>query len=274
MDSPNILPLYAQLLGVGVLWVTIHCSGMCGPIMAGLVVGGQPQVPHNAPWKHRLSVVQNVLAYQGGRGLMYTLLGVTAGLLGASIEAFIQPVTALTSLVVAIALLAAGFFSLPDVIAIRHALAQRRQVASATPPAPRKPSLSTRFVSGMMRILPTAKQLHGPKRMFATGFILGLLPCMLMFWVLGLAASSASPLHGALLMLTLIALTTPVLLAAGLSTTLISPRLRRFGQTLIPAGMMFSGLWLLLIGLAANGIIEHIHLPFRIGDSDFTIMVF
>lgn len=270
MESTNVLPLYAQLVGVGVLWVTIHCSGMCGPIMAGLVVGGRPKDSPDSPWQHRWSVIQNVLAYQGGRGLMYAMLGMSAGIIGASLETFIQPITALTSLLVAFALLAAGFLSLPDVIAIRHSLAQRR---NAAPSSSNGPNLTARFVSKMMRLLPSPEQLHGPPRMFATGFILGLLPCMLMFWVLGLAAASNSPLHGALLMLTLIALTTPVLLAAGLSTTLIHPRWRRFGSTLVPAGMMFSGLWLLLIGLAANGIIDHAHLPFTIGDSEFTLML-
>ena len=29
--------LWAQLVGVGILWVSIHCGGMCGPIVGGLI---------------------------------------------------------------------------------------------------------------------------------------------------------------------------------------------------------------------------------------------
>ena len=274
MSDQSVLPLYAQLLGVGILWVTIHCSGMCGPIMAGLVIGTGTRDPITQPWRHRWSVAKQVLAYQSGRGIMYALLGMSAGVLGAQVETNVQTVASFASLVVAIALLIAGFLKLPDAVAIRQALAARRRAANAdTGHAPPKPSLTTRFVGGMMRALPSAQQLSGPARMFVIGFILGLLPCSLTFWVLGLSAASTSPLHGALLMLVLIALTTPVLLAAGLSTTLISPRMRRYGATLVPIGMMLSGLWLLLISLASNGVIPHVHLPLRFGDNEYMFML-
>lgn len=274
MSDQSVLPLYAQLLGVGILWVTIHCSGMCGPIMAGLVIGTGTTDAVTQPWRHRWSVAKQVFAYQSGRGIMYALLGMSAGFLGARVETAVQTVASFASLTVALALLIAGFLKLPDVVAIRQALAARRRTANAEAGhPPPKPKLTTRFVGAMMRALPSAQQLSGPARMFVVGFILGLLPCSLTFWVLGLSAASTSPLHGALLMLVLIALTTPVLLAAGLSTTLISPRLRRYGANLVPFGMMLSGIWLLLISLAANGLIAHAHLPLRFGDREYMLML-
>lgn len=277
MDAENIMALYAQLVGVGFLWVTVHCSGMCGPIVAGLVVHTHPRDPKSSGWAHRASVLRYVLAYQSGRALMYALLGLLAGLLGAQVEARVQSVTAIASVLVAGGLLLAGLLRVP---ALSRRLArwrvQRRARRSADScadrPSPRLP-LSARFVGGLMRRLPRSPRLSGAPRMFINGFLLGLLPCMLMFWVLGLAASSASPLHGALLMVTLIAMTTPVLIAAGLSTTLISPRLRRFGHYIVPFGMIFSGIWLGLIALAANGWIQHIHLPFTLAGQKLVIML-
>ncbi|AWV90679.1 sulfite exporter TauE/SafE family protein [Bradymonas sediminis] len=277
MDAENVMALYAQLVGVGFLWVTVHCSGMCGPIIAGLVVHTHPQDQQASPWAHRWSVVKHVLAYQSGRGLMYALLGLLAGLLGAQVEATVQPIAATASLLVALLLLLLGLAQLPVVMRRRARLRVERRAkkaASAGPDAARpKPPLSARFVAGITRRLPSAAQFKGPLRMFVTGFMLGLLPCMLMFWVLGLAASSASPLHGALLMVTLVGLTTPVLVAAGLSTTLVSPKLRRLGQHIVPFGMIFSGIWLGLIAMAANGWIEHIHLPFTLFGKKLVMML-
>lgn len=272
MEFGRVSPLYAQLIGVGMLWVTIHCSGMCGPIIAGLVIHNHPQDQGAPLWKHRWSVAKHVLAYQGGRGIMYIILGFFAGLLGAQVEAAVKPVAAISSLIVAILLVLAGFSRLPDVIALRTTL-RARQARDGSKRSVRKPPLSARFVAWITRQLPSTEKLSGVSRMFVTGFMLGLLPCGLMFWVLGLSASSASSLHGALLMLTLVAITTPVLVAAGLSTTLISPRLRQLGQHIIPGGMMFSGAWLGLIAMAANGWINHVHLPFTLAGKEYMFML-
>lgn len=272
MNFAQVSPLYAQLIGVGMLWVTIHCSGMCGPIIAGLVIHTHPQDDGTSRWKHRWSVAKHVLAYQSGRSLMYAILGVCAGILGAQVEAAIQPIAAIASLIVSVLLILAGFSRLPDVIALRQTLRERRLQQGEQARARRVP-LSARFVAWMTRKLPSQERLSGALRMFVTGFMLGLLPCGLMFWVLGLSASSASPLHGGLLMVTLVAITTPVLVAAGLSTTLISPKLRQWGQHLVPAGMMFSGAWLGLIAMAANGWISHVHLPFTIAGNEYMFML-
>lgn len=271
MEITSATPLYAQLVGVGMLWVTIHCSGMCGPIIAGLVVHTTPQSTETSRWSHRWSVVKHVLAYQGGRGIMYAILGLFAGILGAQVEAAIQPVAAIASLIVAVVLIVAGFSRLPSVISLREAV-RERQARAKEQPTMRKTPISARFVLWITRQLPSTDRLSGALRMFVTGFMLGLLPCGLMFWVLGLSASSASPFHGAMLMVTLVVITTPVLVAAGLSTTLISPKLRQLGQHLIPGGMMFSGVWLGLIAMAANGWIEHVHLPFTLGGKEYMFM--
>lgn len=264
MEASTVTSLYAQLFGVGLLWVTIHCSGMCGPIIAGLVLHTHPKNQHEGPWQHRWSVAKHVLAYQSGRGLMYVFLGGLAGLLGAQMEVAIRPLTSSASLVVAALLIVVGLLQIPAV----KKLFQRRGASGQY-----RPPLSARFTAAITRRLPSSDRLKGPARMFVTGFMLGLLPCMLMFWVLGLSASSASMLHGALLMVCLVLLTTPILLAAGLSTTLISPRLRQWGHRIIPGGMIFSGVWLLLIAMAANGWIGHMHKAIHLFGREFMFML-
>lgn len=265
MESSPYLAFYAQLVGVGVLWVTVHCSGMCGPIMAGLVASGQKAGVKIGSGASASEAVKGVLSYQAGRGLMYCLLGMTAGFLGAGAEEWIRGVTKISGLAVAVVLFAVGIAKLPIVQNALAASRKNQRSASAI--------WVGRSIARLMRALPSKERFGGPLRMALSGFILGLLPCMLMFWVLGLSAATASPFHGAMLMIGLVVMTTPVLLAAGLSTSLVGGRFRRLGQLIVPFGMMFSGVWLGMIAIAANGWIEHIHLPFTIFGEKLVIML-
>ena len=75
-----ILPAaYAQVLGLGVLWTSVHCIGMCSPLLAGFDIAGVMR------GRSRLQGVFGVLLYQAGRGLTYAWLGGLAGLLGAGL---------------------------------------------------------------------------------------------------------------------------------------------------------------------------------------------
>ena len=69
-------PQLVQVVGLGVLWVSLHCAGMCGPILAGLAVGG-PELLAGARVRRG---ARRVLAYQSGRAAMYALLGALARL--------------------------------------------------------------------------------------------------------------------------------------------------------------------------------------------------
>ena len=109
--------------------------------------------------------------------------------------------------------------------------------------------------------------------MAAFGFVLGFLPCVLMFWVLGIAASTASIAHGAAVMVLLVVMTTPVLLAAALGSSLPGVFRRFRSDRVIGAAMLVSGVWLALIAAAANGWIGHVHIPFEIGGRELVIML-
>jgi sulfite exporter TauE/SafE len=101
--------------------------------------------------------------------------------------------------------------------------------------------------------------------------IMGLLPCMIPAWVLGLAASTQSPLHGALLMVILVWMTSGVIFGFGLAPAAILAR-RRAGRALVPSMLVLSGCWLGLVAAAANGWIGHASLGFTAGNSGYAMM--
>jgi sulfite exporter TauE/SafE len=114
------------------------------------------------------------------------------------------------------------------------------------------------------------------------GAVMGFLPCMLPLWVLGLSALTGSAVHGAALMLLLVAMTTPVLLVVTLLPRL-APVLSRARGRRVPAAiataapaffMGVSGVWLLLVGSAGLGLIGHAHLGFTLAGRGFLIMFF
>lgn len=272
MSNPSVAALYAQLIGIGVLWVSVHCSGMCGPIMAGLVVSSRPQHGEKAAGRQTLYDAQSVLTYQAGRAFTYAVLGATAGIIGAGAESWIQGIARVSGIFVAMALLIFGFLQFPDVKGLMEDL-KRHRAKERSPQVKNQAPFSVRAVSKLFSILPSREKVGARGRMFFSGVILGLLPCSLMFWVLALSAASASPVHGAGLMVTLVALTTPVLLLAGASSGLLTGKWRRAGAYAIPIGMMFSGLWLGLISCAANEWIPHVGIPLNFSGEEFMLML-
>lgn len=247
--SPQLL----QVLGLGVVWVSLHCAGMCGPIVAGLAGSGAegsrgPRVGRGAA---------RVLTYQAGRAAMYAILGALAGWIGHAAEAVVADVAKIAGLVLAAVLIVAG---------VLQGIGARRPKVGEGPP------LSARIVRTILRAIAKAWPERLPGRLAAVGFAMGLLPCMLMFWVLSLSASTASASQGALLMLTLVAMTTPVLLIAGCGPLIATPGAQRIGRWLVPAGVVLSGVWLGLVSVAANGWIEHQWLEFTAFDRQYFVM--
>lgn len=241
-------PQFAQLLAIGLLWVTVHCSGMCGPIVAGLSAPGtQSSAKSNGRgwWTQAL----RVLAYQGGRAVTYLALGAAAGLAGHAAESVIGQVGGVASLAMAAVLIGGGLARIAGVDS------RLGELAGAG---------AGRFVGQALGRMRHIGSDHPYLRMSGFGLVLGLLPCMLMFWVLGLAASTASVTGGALVMVGLVVLTTPVLIVAGQAPLLFRrPRLRRLGERIIPFAVVGSGVWLALVGAAANGWIAHQHFVFE-----------
>jgi sulfite exporter TauE/SafE len=250
----DMTALYLQVLGIGLVWTTFHCVGMCGPIIAGVTTApGDRSLPRGTLMMRRF---RRVLAYQGGRAVTYAILGATAGLVGATAEASLGSVTRAVSLLMALVVITAGVMKLPPVAA--------RLSARFTG--------SGEWVGNLIRATSRLGKAGSARRMVLTGAAMGLLPCMLMFWVLAYSASSASVIHGAALMVVLVVLTTPALVSASCASAL-SVR-GRGGPWVVPAMMLLSGVWLGLEAAAANDWIPHVHLPFRLFGDVYTLMLF
>ncbi len=255
-------PFYAQVFGIGLLWVTVHCFGMCGPIMASITAAtGVHQSPD--PTTRLWRAFKGVIAYQSGRGLVYMALGASAGLAGSAARGLIRDLTQTAGLVVAAVILAIGLIKLFSLRPPR-ALAGLRS---------RWSKRSARFTSKVLRILRHNGPRSGAAAMVLFGLALGFLPCMLMFWVLGIAATTQSAFHGAALMLLLVAMTTPVLVLAACGSSLPGIFRRLRSDRVIGGAMVLSGVWLMLIAFAANGWIDHVHIPFEFRDEPLVIML-
>ncbi len=275
---------YAQLLSLGLVWISIHCSGMCGPLLIGFDVAGAAR---GAP---ALRGGLGVLTYQAGRAVSYGVLGVFAGLVGKGLGAFFESAGAIFALFFGLTVLGTLAFRIWRDIGARQSsanivpisemrLGQREKTSKSEISNPStsetsnssiseisNPSSSeisrglvARIVGGVPRMLhPLAggdETRH--LRIFALGAAMGLLPCMITLWTLGLAATTGSPIHGALLMLLLVAMTTPVLLGVTLLARVVP---KRFGRALPGVLMGLSAAWLLMVGLAGLGVVDHLHL--------------
>jgi hypothetical protein len=94
-----------------------------------------------------------------------------------------------------------------------------------------------------------------------TGVMLGFLPCMIVVWALGLAATTGSVFQGALVMVTLVALTTPMLVGVSLLPRVVARFLSPRARKVIPeVAMGLSGSWVVMVGLAGLELVPHVHL--------------
>jgi hypothetical protein len=265
---------YAQLLSVGLVWISLHCSGMCGPLLIGFDVAGA------ASGVGALRGALSVLIYQAGRAVTYLALGVLAGLLGKGLASTFEAAGAVFALGFGLAVLGSLLHRLWDrqrPVRPGPTRLERRADGSKIETHDAKSeqlenqgnrSLVVRIIAAIPRALhPLAGGDEGRGlRVFGLGLAMGLLPCMITYWTLGLAAMTGSPWHGALLMLLLVAMTTPVLLGVTLIPRVIP---RRFSRVLPKVLMGLSGAWLFMVGLAGLGVVDHLHL----GLGDYTIML-
>jgi sulfite exporter TauE/SafE len=229
---------YGQLFGLGLPWVTVHCGAMCGPIAGGMTAS----IPR------KVERIRGIGAYQLGRAVVYVPLGAAAGAFGGAVELRPQ-VGAVAGLAMAAIMLAAawrgggagaGARAGAAVIPVRRLLRHvegRRGLASSIGAAQRLLARGTVF--------PLA---------FA-GVALGALPCMLPAWVLGLAATTGSAVHGAALMALLLVMNTLPLAAAAV---VLPGRTRGALGALLPrAALTASALWIALGALAALHLVPH-----------------
>jgi uncharacterized protein len=173
--------------------------------------------------------VLRLLAYQAGKAVTYALLGAVAGALGGVALLALRQWAPVLLITLALGMGTAGVLGL------------RRRGLDQTPVPGFLQAALRRWAAGR----------NGP---FLLGLILAFLPCGVVVWALGLAIAAADPWHGALLMLGLIVLNTPVLVAVQLAGQAAGlARIRTRLWWLPPATLIASGAWLLGLALTAGG---------------------
>ncbi len=224
---------YAQLFALGLPWVSLHCGAMCGPIVAGLTSA--------TPCKSKR--IQGVAAYQMGRAAIYLPLGAVAGGLGHALE--VRPAVGATAAILfACALTAAAVVR---AMGPGSSLISTGELLRKVQSSPR----ATRLVTSSQTLVR-----NGSLVPFAlAGTMLSALPCMLPAWVLGLAAGTGSPFHGAALMAGLLTLSAVPL---AIASVLLPGKAQGAMARLVPTvALLFSAGWLVLGALATLHVLPH-----------------
>lgn len=209
----NNLPL-AFLMG---LLGSLHCAVMCGPLMLSL------PLQKNSYFK---SAVQ-VLLYQLGRVLIYTLLGLFVGFVGNSFTVFVNQQTLSliigVILVVFTALQLSGRYS-KTLIAIQF-----------------------KMINPISKLM--GKLFGLPFWGFFAGLLNGLIPCGMVYLALATALNNATVQGGAIFMFLFGLGTTPLMLMISLGGIYLKKYIRFNTQKLIPYFMLFIGLLFMLRSL-------------------------
>lgn len=204
-----------------------HCIAMCGGTAGGFALNAD-----SGPWRA-------VMAYNFGRMTTYIGLGAVMGAIGSFVN-----VAGKLAGIQGIASMAGGALIL---------LWAFRKVS--LPLARWSPLRSPRLsrLAGLLRSRRDAAAIY------ASGILLGFIPCGLTYAMQMNAAASGGAWSGALLMAAFALATVPALLAAGLFAGALKQPLRRKAQRAGHYIAVWIGVVSILRGLAANGWIPGIH---------------
>lgn len=212
----DLLPILGAAFIAGLLG-SAHCFGMCGGISGLFAV--------NASVASLKAQVPKAIAYNLGRVLSYAFLGVAVAVLGKTLVSGIPDITAPVRLASGVLIILVG---------LQLAFGWRIL-------AP----LETAGSKLWSRIAPAAKGLvpvETTTQALGLGLIWGWLPCGLVYSVLLLAATTAEPASGGLVMIAFGLGTTPAMIATGLSAS----RLAQF----MSGKRLGAGLLIIFLGLA------------------------
>jgi len=222
---------------------SFHCIGMCGPIALSMPLGGQ----------HGLLGLFRSLAYNFGRILTYSVLGLMVGLLGERIAfgGFQQ------ALSISVGILMIGAMVLPS-----H-LTRKIDPTSAI-------AMQMVRVKGRFQHLFRSRSIAAP---FTIGLMNGLLPCGLVYVALAGALAVGTALQSAEYMALFGAGTLPMMLSVYLAGDLISVQWRAQIRKLLPVVYVLMGVLFILRGLnlgipylspeldATTGAVQQCHTP-------------
>ncbi|KQC00625.1 hypothetical protein AQF98_08030 [Pedobacter sp. Hv1] len=200
---------------------SLHCAVMCGPLMLSLPL-------QKASYWHSAG---QLLAYQLGRIMIYTLLGLLVGWVGSSFSVFASQET--LSLTIGIVLILFTVLQLSGRYHKRLSLIQLKMVSP---------------ISSLM-----GKLFGKPFWGFFAGMLNGLIPCGMVYLALSTALNTASLQGGAIFMFLFGLGTTPLMMLISLGGIYLKKYIRFNTQKLVPWLMLFVGT-LFILRAAALGI--------------------
>lgn len=208
-----ITPLLLGLAG------SLHCVGMCGPLLLAFPVDASGRWP----------ILGRMLTYHAGRILTYAALGLLFGLLGqgVALAGFQQGLS-----------VAAGIFMLTMAFAAWRA----ERLVKALPGF----GAFTRWVQGLMGKL---LRQHPGGATFSVGLLNGLLPCGMVYAALAGAISTTGGTEGSVFMALFGLGTLPLLLAVSVFGRALSLGARQKIRFVQPVLLTVAGLLLLHRGL-------------------------
>ena len=206
----NFFPL-AFLMG---LFGSLHCAVMCGPVMLGM------------PFQKKsfLQSSLQLLLYQFGRILVYTVLGIGVGALGSSIKIFSSQKT--LSLTIGIVLIVFTLLQFSKVYRYRFSKIQNMLLNPVS-----------KLMSKVFKF-----KLWG---LFA-GMLNGLIPCGMVYLALATALNTGNIGSGGTFMLLFGLGTTPLMMMISMGGIYLKKYIRFNTQQLIPWFMLFIGILFIL----------------------------
>jgi uncharacterized protein len=199
---------------------SLHCLGMCGPIV--LVLPGSA--------RERWSFLLSRLLYNAGRAITYAFMGLVVGVIGQSI---------------ALAGYQQWLGIVAGVLMILGVLLPSKGMRRILP-ARHYDSALAWLKSRLGRLLGNSSQ----SSLFSIGLLNGFLPCGLVYMALAGSLTMGSAPGSALYMLLFGLGTLPVMFAASYAGGLITGEMRRKITRLIPVGVVLLGLLFILRGLS------------------------
>jgi hypothetical protein len=230
-----------QVLSVGVLWISFHCAGMCGPIVGGIVGGRASSVPR---------AVVGLLLYQLGRMVTLGVLGVLGAIAGATAATVDdERLRGALALVFSLVMLASLLPRRASLVTLGRPRGVRARVDRVVD-----------VVGDTVARAAAAVDARVGRRAFVIGAVLGFLPCMIVAWGLSLAAAAGTALAAARVMVVLVAMTTlPLLFSVVVVAAGSASSWWRRVAWLRAVPVVVSALWLFTVGLAGLGVLAHRH---------------
>lgn len=244
---PALAPILLGFFAAG-LAGSLHCIGMCGPILLSaaalsspqpITVNGRDTRPCFSMTRLRLTLIDS-LPNHFGRLLTYAALGALAGSLGARFiqlldsSALMQRASALTGWLTIIVALSLLLWTL----GLSRVLMPR---SFAISPAPSLPACAAPFA----RLLTTRAASSSLIGRILVGGLMGLLPCGLLYAMLLSAAALANPFASSAAMIAFGLGTLPALSAALITLGSLPSSVRRHGHALAAFTLLLLGVFLL-----------------------------